>query len=151
MGMINIVDGEPVAMTPEEEAEFLARQAPAPSAEDVLRERARRLAAGFDHDFGDSRGVHRIGTTELDMRGWDEVTKVAGAAIALGQTDKSIDIVTDTGPVTVTALEWQELLLAAYDFRQPIWEASFALQVMSPIPADYCEDVRWPAHAVLGS
>jgi hypothetical protein len=144
MPMIKIVDGEPVEMTPEEEAEFLARQPPPPTAEGVRTECDRRLAAGFDYDFGDARGVHRIATTERDMKGWDEVTKVAGAAVALGQEAKQVGINTETGPVSVTALEWQQLLLAAYDFRNPIWQASFALQAMDPIPADFAADTYWP-------
>ena len=37
----------------------------------ILSERARRLATGFDYDFGDERGIHHIGTTPEDKRGWD--------------------------------------------------------------------------------
>lgn len=111
----------------------------------VVSERERRLAAGFDYDFGDGRGVHTIGTTPADMFGWDAVSKLASAAIALGQPNTPIAIVTNTGPATVTALEWQQILVsAATEFQQPIWAASFALQAMSPIPADYASDARWP-------
>src|SRR5690606_41968408 len=42
----------------------------------VVAERDRRLAMGFDYDFQDERGVHRISTTPADMAGWDEVTKL---------------------------------------------------------------------------
>lgn len=84
-------------------------------------------AAGFDHDFGDERGVHRIGTTPADMRGWDEVTQGAAALVALGQGSTSFTILTETGPVTVTALEWQAILAHATGVRQPIWHRSFAL------------------------
>lgn len=112
--------------------------------EGILAERARRLATGFDYDFGDGRGIHHIGTTEADMRGWDEVSKGASAAMALGLSDSSIAIVTDTGPVTVTAAEWQQILLAATAARQPIYAASFALQAMDPIPADFADDSYWP-------
>lgn len=115
----------------------------APTIDDVIAERDRRLALGFDYDFGDVRGVHRIGTTPGDMRGWDEVTKIALARQALGSTT-AIGIVMDTGPAEVTPLEWLALLEAANGFRQPIWHASFALQVMDPIPADYADDARWP-------
>jgi hypothetical protein len=118
---------------------------PAPTAVDIIAERDRRLALGFDYDFGDARGVHRIGTTPADMTGWDEVTKGAQAALSLGQPTFAIQLVTDTGPVTVTALEWQAVLAAATAHRQPIWAASFALQAMNPIPADYADDARWPA------
>lgn len=103
-----------------------------PTTDDVIAERARRLAAGFDCDLG-ARGVHRISTTDADMRGWDEVTALASAYIARGDDGAEIAIVTDTSPVAVTALEWQDILVAAGVFRQPIWAASFTLQAMTPI------------------
>ena len=109
----------------------------------VQAERNRRLAEGFDYDFGDARGVHRIATTAQDMAGWDEVTQWSGAMIAKGTPDATLTIATDTGPATVTALEWQDLLAAATAFRQPIWQASFALQAMDPIPQDYDDNAHW--------
>lgn len=116
---------------------------PAPTAGEVVQECERRLALGFDYDFGDARGVHRIGTSTPDMIGWDEVSKLAGAMIALGNGAGTVDIVTNTGAATVTALEWQSILVAAAQFRQPIWAKSFALQAMSPIPADFDSDTYW--------
>jgi hypothetical protein len=113
-------------------------------ADRVAQERERRLATGFAYDFGDARGVHQIATTAKDMAGWDEVTSGAQAAINSGLPDMDISIVTDTGPVTVTAMEWQAILLAAAAARQPIWAASFAIQALDPIPADYADDSRWP-------
>lgn len=113
------------------------------SVEQVIAERERRLALGFDYNFGDARGTHRIGTTKKDLEGWDEVSKIAQAAINLGAPTTEIAIVSDTGPVTVTALEWQMILAAAGAHRQPIWAASFALQAMSPIPLDYVNDGYW--------
>lgn len=112
--------------------------------EDVTVERNRRLAAGFTHDFDDARGVHTFATTEPDMNGWDEVTKGAQAAINLGAGSTSFNIVTETGPVSVTATEWQAILVAATAFRQPIWAASFTLQAMNPIPPDFADDSHWP-------
>lgn len=110
---------------------------------DVTTERERRLALGFDYDFGDSRGVHRIGTTKADLQGWDEVTKAAQAAINLGVPSTSFNIVTDTGAAVVTALEWQSILTAGAQFRQPIWAASFALLAATPIPMDFTMDSHW--------
>lgn len=110
----------------------------------VIAERWRRLSLGFDHDFEDARGVHRIGTTADDLAGWDEVTKASHAAILVGQPAMPINITTNTGPVTVTAMEWQHVLLAAAQHRQPIFAASFALQAMNPIPLDYAADKHWP-------
>jgi hypothetical protein len=111
--------------------------------EHIVAERERRLALGFDFDFEDVRGVHRIGTTGQDMIGWDEVSKFSQAAINLGLGSVTINIVTNTGPVAVTALEWQQILVAAAAARQPLWAASFVLQAASPIPADYREDSYW--------
>ena len=116
---------------------------PGPGVGDVVVERERRLALGFTYDFGNGRGAHVIGTTEQDMRGWDEVTKATQAAIALGQSSMSLTIETNTGSVNITALEWQQILLAATAFRQPIWLKSFALQAMDSIPADYTDDSWW--------
>ncbi len=109
----------------------------------VIRERARRLSLGFDYNFGDSRGVHRIGTTDADMVGWSEVTDLADALTAKNDTTTTIAIVTDTGPCNVTAPEWADIRVAAGAFRQPIWAASFTILGMNPVPADYAADSRW--------
>jgi hypothetical protein len=116
---------------------------PVPTPSMVIAERQRRLSLGFAYDFGDERGIHKIGTTAADMAGWDEVSKIAQAAIATGNPDRLIGITTDSGPVQVTAMEWQAVLLAAGDHRQPIFAASFALQTMDPIPMDYADDTHW--------
>lgn len=113
--------------------------------DDVVAERDRRIALGFEYDFADARGVHHIGTTPEDMKGWDEVTKLSQAAILLGNGGAEIQIRTETGQVTVTATEWQLILVAAGQHRQPIWHASFLLQDMNPIPANYADDIHWPA------
>ena len=109
----------------------------------VKNERNFRLSSGFDYDFKDSRGIHRIGTTNEDMVGWDEVTKFAQAAINLKAGTTTIDISTNTGLCTVTALEWQKILIAAAQYRQPIYAAFFNLQSMNPIPLDYKNDSYW--------
>lgn len=105
--------------------------------------RERRLAAGFDYTFQDARGTHRIGTTAADLVGWDEVTTISNALIATGMGSQIIHVQTDTGPLDLTAIEWQSVLLASAQFRQTIWLASFSLQAMSPIPSDYASDARW--------
>ncbi|MGN6311148.1 MAG: hypothetical protein ACTHNN_16535 [Xanthobacteraceae bacterium] len=125
-------------------AEMKATQARAAQTAAIEVERNRRLSIGFAYDFGDARGVHRIGTSEQDMRGGDEVTKVANAMLALGDQTSTIDIVTETGSAVVTAIEWQCVLVAAGMFRQPIWAASFALQAKETIPADVTVDALWP-------
>lgn len=119
---------------------------PTPTAADLERVRNQKLAAGFDYDFGDVRGVHRIGTTEADMVGWDEVSKGAQAAINTGQPDTPFTILTDTGPVDVTAMEWQRILAGATAFRQPIWLVSFAIAADMPATlAELQADPRWPS------
>ncbi|MEO9612646.1 MAG: hypothetical protein ABJG86_09665 [Nitratireductor sp.] len=112
--------------------------------ERILAERARRLAGGFDYDFGAPAGVHRIGTSEADLAGWREVTDVASALVATGDTTTTITIVTETGAVAVTGPEWQQVLIAAAAFRQPLWAAFFALQAMDPLPEDVDNDYWWP-------
>jgi hypothetical protein len=115
----------------------------APSVNEVAIERTRRLSLGFDYDFGDSRGVHRIGTTDADLKGWDEVSTYAGALIDSGDVETLIAIATDTGLVQVTAPEWRAVEVAAAEFRQPLWALSFALMAQSPIPEDYTNDTYW--------
>lgn len=109
----------------------------------VIAERERRLAAGFDFDFGGARGSHHIGTTTEDMVGWREVSDMAFKAMARGDSAKQIGIATDSGPTIVTALEWLDVLDAAEAFRQPIWTASFRLQALAEIPADFAADIHW--------
>lgn len=116
----------------------------APTPADVAAERDRRLAGGFSYDFGDARGVHVFATTEADLRGWRDVSDYAAALRANGDTMTTIAILTETGATAVTAADWADILIAAAAFRQPIWAASFALQAMDPIPADYADDSRWP-------
>ncbi len=124
--------------------QLVAGPQPTPTIDDVVAECSRRLALGFDYDFGDERGVHHVGTTEEDMRGWDEVSKATQAMIALGVGSQQLSIVTNTGPAVITAVEWQQILIAATLARQPIWAASFVLQAMDPIPADFASDIYWP-------
>lgn len=136
---VDIVEGEGVYslvswVRPREPEELLAA---------IETERSRRLAAGFDYNFKDARGVHRIGTTEADERGWDKVTKLASAMILSGNPGGKIQVVTETGPVEVTAVEWQEILIAAGAFQQPIYALSFALQTMTPIPQDVENPSYW--------
>lgn len=113
------------------------------TAEDVVEERNRRLALGFNYTFNDSRGTHHIATSDEDLKNWDEVTKLSTAAILAGVPETEIAIKTETAPVTVTAVEWQQILIAAGLHRQPLFQASFALQDMNPIPSDYKDDAHW--------
>lgn len=116
----------------------------APSVADVVAERDRRLSLGFDYDFGDERGVHRIGTTEADMLAWDrEVTPFANALVGTGDTESTITIVTDTGPATITGVEWLGILMFAGTVRQPIWAGYFMLIGSGDIPADYTDNRFW--------
>lgn len=113
----------------------------APTVELIATERNRRLALGFDYDFGDKRGVHHIGTSPADMVGWGEVSTYAGALLDMGDVETKIAIVTDTGPCEVTAPEWRAIEVAAAAFRQPIWAKSFVLSAL--LPTDYANDAHW--------
>ncbi len=125
----------------------LGLENPKPTANDVGKERDRRLALGFDYDFGDDRGAHHFATSEADMKGWDRVTKLKDALLQSGDQTTKIQISTANGRVEVTAPEWVAILLhAAASFEQPLWQASFDLQDMNPIPADYATNpAYWPA------
>lgn len=109
----------------------------------IVRERARRFDLGFDFDFGDERGVHHIGTTDADMKGWRDVDTMAFKAMARGEPEKLIAIATDTGPVIVTASEWLDVLDHAESVRQPIWSRSFELQALDPIPQNVTDPSYW--------
>jgi len=111
---------------------------------DVIAERTRRLELGFDYTFPDSRGLHHFATTNEDMEGWGAVDSSANAFIAVGSPDQEISILTDTGQVTITAIEWKSVMVAAALWQQPIWQASFALQASDPIPEGYTDDEHWP-------
>jgi hypothetical protein len=140
MPMFDCATGEQREYTEEEQAAIDAL----PGSVDLIEaERDRRLAFGFDYDFGGERGVHRIGTTEKDLKGWDEVTQAATIAMLLANPTFEIGIDTDTGPAVVTAAEWLAVMIAAGQFRQPIWLASFALAAMDPIPGDLADDAYW--------
>lgn len=145
MGWILDMSVDPPVEREHTEEELAAIAALPGSIDGVICERDRRLALGFDYDFGDARSVHHIGTTEADMKGWNDVTSRAQAAIALGSPETAIQIDTDTGTVTVTARDWMRIMMAAGDVRQPIWQASFVLLAMDPIPGDFADDDWWTA------
>lgn len=111
--------------------------------EEIVAERERRLALGFNYDFGDERGKHRIATTDADMKGWREVDDLAQTYINLGQPTGPLVIETQTGSANITAMEWQQIKLEAAKFRQPLWLRSFMLQAMSPIPGNFTDDSYW--------
>lgn len=103
-----------------------------------------KLAQGFDFDFGDERGIHRINTTREDLEKWSEVTQIAQTYINLNTPAAIIRIKTGTGICDVTAAEWQQVLVAAAQFRQPLYQAAFALKAEDPIRADFADAGNWP-------
>ncbi len=109
----------------------------------IEAERDRRLSLGFTYDFGDERGAHFIATTREDNDKWREVTDIANAAINAGLPATAISIKTGTGQVSVTAAEWQMILLHAGQVRQQIYQAYFALRAMEPFPDDFADDSWW--------
>ncbi|QQN73166.1 hypothetical protein [Croceicoccus sp. YJ47] len=130
------------AFSEDERARF-AEQARADFEAALIAERERRLALGFDYDFGDVRGVHRIGTSEADMRAWSlDVTPYAQALAGTNDDTTAIAIVTDTGPVAVTGPEWLDVLKAAAAIRQPIWHRYFEL-LAADAPIDPADPEAW--------
>ncbi len=126
---------------------------PAPSLDDLKRlvdaEREARLSVGFDFDFGDTRGVHRFGTTGRDRLGWSEVEGMATAAINAGQVSLPIAVRTDTGDLTIAAHEWPAVRLAGAVALQPVWQASWTIKddIVSGLltdPATIATHPAWP-------
>src|SRR6478735_6837218 len=120
-----------------------------PSIDDVAAERDVRLTADIVYDFGEddpqNRGVQYLGMSPEDMKGWDVVTKLSTAAILGGHPEAPIGIRTNSGKITVTAAEWQAILIYAGQVQQPFYQASFDLQDLWPnIPDDYRDDKYWP-------
>jgi len=136
----------------EEAEDILLSSKPRPTVDDVGAERDRRLALGFYYDFGDERGVHKIGTTPRDMEGWNQVTQLKDVMFQVMMANPASDAInqpmtqisTATGRVVITAAEWLQIFLyAAQHHQQPLWQKSFDLQAMNPIPLDYTNDVYW--------
>jgi hypothetical protein len=120
---------------------------PALTSVDIYTERDRRLALGFDYNFGDARGTQHIGTTTADMLGWDDVTKWATAMNGLANTTATLTIATDNGIAVISPSDWFKILSGATDFRQPIWQGSFYLLLQNPIPTDYASNnAYWTAN-----
>lgn len=112
---------------------------------EIIRERQRRFELGFEFSFGDDdpRGVHRFGTTEADMLGWNDVTVIAQAHLNLGNPAGQIFIETETGSIAVSAVEWQRILMAGGQRKQEIWLKSFELQKLNPIPQNVSDPSHW--------
>ena len=61
----------------------------------------------------------------------------------LGDAESTLLISTDTGPAYVSAPEWHAIVAHGATVQQPIWQASFVLQEMEPVPEDYADDKYW--------
>jgi len=141
-----------VELTIEEADELIQQATPRPTIEDIGEERNRRLALGFNYDFCDERGVQFINTTPKDMEGWNQVTQLKDVMFQVMMANPEsnavnlpmTEISTGTGRVVITAAEWLQILLYAAQYhQQPLWQKSFDLQAMDPIPYDYTDDVYW--------
>lgn len=113
------------------------------TAEDVYRERDRRLALGYDFDFGDARGVHHFATDDENMKGWNKVTDWAGLQLIVGNTLDWVELDTDTGQVAVVPVEWVAIFQAMTTWQQTLYSAAPTIAAMTPIPGDYTDDARW--------
>lgn len=133
-----------VEMSDDEAAAFSASRIVTLTPDDVWAEKDRRWSLGFTYTFPDDRGAHVIGTTPKDLQDWQKVGELANAAVQLGQPDTPIGIFTNTGPVTIKASEWWNIVIATAMFQQPIFQGAVALVAMDPIPADYAtNDAYW--------
>ncbi|CDN51675.1 Hypothetical protein NGAL_HAMBI2427_58960 [Neorhizobium galegae bv. orientalis] len=54
--------------------------------------------------------------------------------INVGQPSATIGILTQIGRVDITTIEWQMILLAACEYRQPLYQTSFDLQATDRSP-----------------
>lgn len=138
-----VVVRDVVPMSPED-VDSIRQEINAERRAGVIEERSRRLALGFEFDFGDARGVQYIQTRPVDAEGWQQVDRWAAAMSGMGDATSTLLIVTGTGPVNVTAPEWHALVAYGSTVQQPIWQASFALRSMDPVPEDYADDKWWP-------
>ena len=126
-------DGEVVEYVPEP---------PAPTGEDVNRERQRRIVAGKVID-----GVHVTGRDE-DARNLTNLALAAQLRMAGGDTTtltvyrdgQNIDH--ELTPPQMLAL-WQQ----SAEYVSALYAASWAIKAMEPMPADVTADELWPAAA----
>lgn len=131
--------------TPEPQEPAPHEPPPPPTIDDVAAERARRIAVGFTYVFDDERGAHFFATTPDDMVGWGRVTTIKDALFQAGDDTTLIHIRSASGPLSVTGPEWNAILLyEAASFEQPLWQASFVIEDMDPIPDDYTDGKYWP-------
>lgn len=110
-----------------------------PTAEDVNRERQRRIIAGKPID-----GVHVTGRDE-DARNLTDLALAAQLRISGGDTTTLTtyrdgnNVDHDLTPVQMLQL-WQQ----SAEYVSALYAASWAIKAMDPIPADVTADELWP-------
>lgn len=115
------------------------------SEKDLLnRQLEHRLSLGLEYDFKDGRGVHHIGTSPQDMDRWlKEVSPYAQSFLNVDQPEGTLNIRTHTGYVSITAQEWQNVLMAIGEYRQSVYKQYFKIKDMDPPPEDVTDDTLW--------
>lgn len=121
-------------------AEAKAIEAHRAMSDAVNAERDRREIAGKVID-----GVHVTGS-DKDARNLANLAMDAQMRIAEGD-EGSITIYRDGNNVdhALTPSQLVSLWRASKDYISALYAASWALKALDPIPADYADDIHWPA------
>lgn len=139
-----VVDGEILPLTPEEEADYYARIAEAArvTPEMVNAERERRLLLGsefndmFNHIYITGDETNRANLSDLVMGAMLRVMSGDTTTITTFRDGNNIDH--DLTPPELLALFGQ-----ASSYVSLLYQKSWALKAMDPIPTDYTDDSYW--------
>lgn len=138
MGLFVATDEQLAAMSYTEGA------APAPTAAQVVAERDRRIEAGSTLSVTGYGDVQLAG--DADTRADLQAQAMAAQLhIAAGNPTQSMQVRGTDGTVhTLNTTQMLELWSLGAAYIQGIFAASWTLEAMDPIPADYAADSRWP-------
>jgi hypothetical protein len=118
-----------------------------PSNEEVNEERERRIAIGCNISIANVGSVYVTGT-EKDVRNMSGLGQ--GALIRIMQSDTTPTDFRDGNNVmyTLTPNEMLELWQKSSEYISAIYQASWTIKAMNPIPQDYAADSYWPSNSV---
>lgn len=124
--------------------DFHAPQSPAPTSSDVNAERDRRVAAGIAVTI-DGYGPVPLQGRDQDQTNLLGLVTAANLRIASGDT-ATLTKFRDAENVDhmLTPPQIIEMWLKGSAWISAVYDASWTLKAMDPIPADYANDSRWP-------